>query len=857
MQTDNGAAVDLTNCDREPIHLIGAVQSFGFLLAVSSTDWCVTRASRNVVEWLGVEATDLLGRPLDQILTSETVHTIRGQLQSAVMGDTVARAFGVVLTAGGLRCDVALHVIGDAVVIECEPCVDDPAVNAGAMVRGMIARLQQTSELRTFYRVAAREMRAITGFDRVMIYRFDHDGSGEVIAETARAGLESYLGLHYPASDIPQQARILYERNWLRIIPDVNAAPAAIEPQLDSEGHALDLSMSILRSVSPVHVEYLKNMGVAASMSVSILRQGKLWGLLACHHYTPHHVSFARRTAAELFGQMFSLLMESRERDNESASEARAQKLHHQLITVMAAEAVQFESIVTHLDDLADLLACDGIGIWINDRATLKGLAPDEAQFAKLIAFLADRNISEIFARHDIGAEYPPGRAFADRAAGMMVVPLSRPARDYLVFFRREIARSVNWAGDPAKPVTSGPQGARLTPRKSFELWRETVSGQSPPWLPVECRIAESLRVSLLEVILRLSGLTETERRRAQERQELLIAELNHRVRNILGLIRGVITQSKDSATDVESFTRVLGGRIHALAMAHDQITADNWGPASFRGLINAEAGAYLADQADRVVVNGPDVLIEPQAFTTVALVIHEMITNSAKYGALSDNRGRVEISTALDALGRLTIDWCEHGGPPVKPPTRRGFGSTVIERSIRHDLKGDAQVEFAGAGLRASFTIPAAYVRAARAEAADGAETAAVSSRDTVGMPKDVLVVEDNMIIALDAEDIMRKFGVGTVRTASGVAQALREISDHPPEFALLDVNLGAETSFEIAKRLAEAGVPFVFATGYGEQVAFPPEFSDVPKLRKPYSIDSLREAVERRTDAAEPNRC
>ena len=580
------------------------------------------------------------------------------------MGDTVARAFGVVLTGGGLRCDVALHVIGDTVVIEGEPCVDDPAINAGAMVRGMIARLQQTSELRTFYRVAAREMRAITGFDRVMIYRFDHDGSGEVIAESARAGLESYLGLHYPASDIPRQARILYERNWLRIIPDVNAPPAAIEPQLDSEGHALDLSMSILRSVSPVHVEYLKNMGVAASMSVSILRQGKLWGLLACHHYTPHHVSFARRTAAELFGQMFSLLMESRERDNESASEARAQKLHHQLITVMAAEAIQFESIVTHLDDLADLLACDGIGIWINDRATLKGLAPDEAQFAKLIAFLADRNISEIFARHDIGAEYPPGRAFADRAAGMMVVPLSRPARDYLVFFRREIARSVNWAGDPAKPVTSGPEGARLTPRKSFELWRETVSGQSPPWLPVECRIAESLRVSLLEVILRLSDLTETERRRAQERQELLIAELNHRVRNILGLIRGVITQSKDSATDVESFTKVLGGRVHALAMAHDQITADNWGPASFRGLINAEAGAYLADKAERVVVSGPDVLIEPQAFTTVALVIHEMITNSAKYGALSDNRGRVEIATALDALGRLTIDWAEHGGP-------------------------------------------------------------------------------------------------------------------------------------------------------------------------------------------------
>ena len=855
MQTDNGNPVDLTNCDREPIHLLGAVQPFGFLLALASATWCVTRASRNVIEWLGVEAADLLGRPLDQIFTHDAVHTIRGQMQSAIMGDTVARAFGVVLTGGGLRCDLAVHVIGNTVVIEGEPCVDEPAINAGAMVRGMMARLQQTSELRTFYRVAAREMRAVTGFDRVMIYRFDHDGSGEVIAESARAGLEPYLGLHYPASDIPRQARILYERNWLRIIPDVNATPVAIEPQLDRDGHALDLSMSILRSVSPIHVEYLRNMGVAASMSASILRQGKLWGLFACHHYEPHHVPFARRTAAELFGQMFSLLMESRERDNESAYEERAQKLHHQLITVMANEATQFESIVTHLDDLADLLACDGIGVWINDRPTLKGLTPDETQFAALIAFLAARNISEVFARHDIGAEYPAGRAFSDRAAGMLVVPLSRPARDYLIFFRKEVSRNVNWAGDPSKPVTSGPLGARLTPRKSFELWRETVSGQSPPWLAVECRIAEALRVSLLEVILRLSDLTETERRRAQERQELLIAELNHRVRNILGLIRGVITQSKDSATDVESFTKVVGGRIHALAMAHDQITADNWGPASFRGLINAEAGAYLAGKADRVVVSGADVLIEPQAFTTVALVIHEMITNSAKYGALSDNRGRVEIATALDALGRLTIDWSEHGGPPARPPTRRGFGSTVIERSIRHDLGGDARVDFAPAGLRASFTIPAAYVRISPGTARDRAETVADSSTDAARMPKDVLVVEDNMIIALDAEDMMRKFGVGTVRSASGVGQALREISDHPPEFALLDVNLGAETSFEIARRLTELGVPFVFATGYGEQIAFPPEFSDVPKLRKPYSIEALREAVERWTGAPGPD--
>ena len=178
----------------------------------------------------------MLGMSIHKVLTEQAVHAIRGHLQSAIMADTAARAFGVALIDRSSSFDVAVHVSGDSVVIECEPSIDEPGLNAGAVVRGMVARLQQTSDQRTFYRVAAREMRALTGFDRVMIYRFDPDGSGEVIAEAARAGLEPYLGLHYPASDIPQQARLLYRRNWLRIIPDITAAPSPITPALDRKG---------------------------------------------------------------------------------------------------------------------------------------------------------------------------------------------------------------------------------------------------------------------------------------------------------------------------------------------------------------------------------------------------------------------------------------------------------------------------------------------------------------------------------------------------------------------------------------------------------------------------------------------
>lgn len=838
--------VDLTNCDREPIHLAGAVQPFGFLIAVSTAEWTIVRASRNAFDWIDVAPDRFLGRPLDQFFTPESIHSIRGHLQTALFTNAVARAFSVPILADGSRFDLAVHVVGDTVVIECEPCIEEHSVNSGALVRAMIARLQQAPDLRTFYRVAAREMRGLTNFDRVMIYRFDHDGSGEVIAETARAGLESYLGLHYPASDIPRQARILYERNWLRIIPDVGAHPSPVEPALDAAGQPLDLSMSMLRSVSPIHIEYLRNMGVGASMSVSILREGRLWGLFACHHYGTHIVPFERRTAAELFGQMFSLLMESRERDSETSYEARARKLHNQLVTVMAGEATRFESIVAHLDEIADLLSCDGIGVSVAGRATLQGMTPTAEQFAGLIGHLAGQEIAEVHATHEIGAAYPAARPFADRASGMLAVPLSRPARDYLVFFRKEVTRTVNWAGDPSKPVTVGPLGARLTPRKSFELWRETVQGQSIPWRPVDIRIAESLRVSLLEVILRLSDITEVERRRAQERQEILIAELNHRVRNILGLIRGIISQSKDPALTIEGFTEVVGGRIQALARAHDQITADNWQPASFHGLVSAEAGAYLGGKAVRVRFAGPDVLLEPQGFTTVALVVHELMTNSAKYGALSDSRGHIDVETALDPFQRLRIDWRESGGPPVKPPTRRGFGTTVIERSIPHDLKGEAKMDYSSSGVRASFVIPTAYVRATPGTAVTPPEEAPAPPTPA-DLPKDVMIVEDNMIISLDAEEMVRRMGVPSVRTASSVAQAMATIDAHPPDFALLDINLGTETSFAVAERLAEMGVAFAFTTGYGEDIAFPPKLLGVARVRKPYTGDTLAAVLRR----------
>ena len=406
--------------------------------------------------------------------------------------------------------------------------------------------------------------------------------------------------------------------------------------------------------------------------------------------------------------------------------------------------------------------------------------------------------------------------------------------------------RSVKWAGDPNKAYDVGPHGPRLSPRKSFEAWQEIVRGQSAPWTNADLHIAESLRVTLLEVILQLADLAARERRTAQERQELMIAELNHRVRNILSLVRGLVAHSKETSNNVEEFASVLGGRIQALARAHDQITSLNWAPAALRALVESEAGAYLGARADRIRLGGPDVALDPKAFATMALVVHEMMTNSAKYGALADSTGQVEVNWKVDPSAGLIIEWKESGGPPVQPPSRRGFGTTIIERSIPFDLNGDAELRFDLLGVQARFVIPSTYVEMMTGTKG-GAARPEVLAEDEPRLSGTALIVEDNLIIAMSAEVILLELGARHVETAASVRDALAIIERSKPTFALLDLNLGAENSIAVGKRLLELGVPFVFATGYGERAPIPEELSAAPVLQKPYTKDVVEGALKK----------
>ncbi len=438
-------SLDLTNCDREPIHTPGSIQPFGFLVAVAS-DWLIGFVSENVDKFLGVTSERMIGQPLAEFVPAKTLHELRNRVAMLRGPDAVERLYDIELTRGGPHYDVAVHLSGALIIVEAEPATGDYH-DATGTVRSMMTRLDQTPDLRAFLREGARQVRALLEFDRVMVYKFAPDGSGEVVAETAKAGIGNFMGLHYPASDIPQQARILYLRNQLRIITDVNAQTVRLFPQNEDGTAPVDLSLSMLRSVSPIHVEYLKNMGVDASMSISIVVDGALWGLFACHHYAPRLPTFQMRSVSELFAQMFSMRLESRERRELVDYERKARDISDQLLGAVASD----ETLLKDPDWLADILThaipADGVGVWINGSYAFSGATPSQAAFRQIVRALNGKAAGKIYTTDHIRSLLREGGQDVAPAAGLLAIPISRSPRDYVVLFRNELIRSVRWAG--------------------------------------------------------------------------------------------------------------------------------------------------------------------------------------------------------------------------------------------------------------------------------------------------------------------------------------------------------------------------------------------------------------------------
>jgi len=836
---------DLTICDREPITRLERIQSFGFLLAVSR-DWLITRASENLGDFVGVTAQRAIGMRLDDLIDRHALHEIRNRMVILQLTRGTERLYRISLALDRAAFDVAVHIVGEQCVLEAEPSSTDDGVDAATMVRGLIARLGALATLDRFHRDAARQIQAMTGFDRVMIYQFEPSGNGEVIAEAASSGTERFLGLHFPASDIPAQARALYLKNPFRIIADVHASTIKLTPPVSEAAGLLDLSLAITRAVSPVHVEYLCNMGVRASLSVSIIVDGKLWGLIACHHGSARLPSFVVRTAAELFGQMYSMKLESRLRLQTEAEQARARELADRMIDALNGDQDLLTRAEWVQSTLGEIIDCEGIAIYIRGNLSLHALTPTRADIALIMQRLNLGVANSIFASDELAALVGPLPAVG-QAAGMLAIPLSRTPRDYILAFRRERLHEMKWAGDPEKPAYSDADGVRVSPRKSFAAFSESYRGRSRHFTSNDIRNAEMIRVSLLDYVLRSSGGgADDADKTAIARQEITIAELNHRVRNVLSLIRGLISQTRGEAGDVESYVKSLDERVQALARAHNQLTRHTWGPAPLAAIFADEIAAYVPTQSERFTVTGPQVFLQPQGFSTLALVIHELVTNSAKYGSLSDS-GRVEVTVCHESGNGLFLTWRERGGPRVRAPLRRGFGSVLIERTIPFDLQGAATVRYAQEGFEADFFIPEIHV-AAESASPKLATTNTPVGHDPEGLPlagMRVLLLEDNLIVALEAEDLLLKLGARTVRMASNLSTAAQVLIEEPLDFAVLDINLGAETTLSFAERVRDAKIPFIFASGYGQEIRLADPHRTALVVSKPYDREALRAAI------------
>ena len=833
--------VDLTNCDREPIHIPGSIQPHGCLLACDVSARAVLRHSANAVAMLKIDGS-LNGRKLEDLFEPEAVHAIRNALARAGSAVRPMLLFGLDI-GGGRICDVSVHLYKSTTIIELEP-VQPEVAEPLELARTMITRISSMSGTDRLLAVTARLMQGSFGYDRVMVYQLMQDGAGKVVSEAKKPELESFLGQYFPASDIPQQARQLYLRNTIRVISDANFERIPIDPVLDVSGEPLDLSFAHLRSVSPIHCEYLRNMGVCASMSISIIVNGALWGLIACHHYSPRVLSMAERVAAEMFGEFFSLHLSALRQASKLEAATRARRSLDRFLSINIPAADVDEAIVDNLPDFATLMPCDGAAVWLKGKSRSVGSAPLGSGMAMLARFAERVTEGRVWATHILSNHLPAAEGFSDLAAGVMIVPLSQRPRDYLFFFRKEMVQTLNWAGNPDKSYETGPLGDRLTPRKSFAIWKETVHRQSAPWTEDDREIAEATRTALVEVALRHSELLEEERAKADVRQRMLNEELNHRVKNILAVIKSLVGFSNQEGQSLEEYVRSLRGRIQALAFAHDQVARGDGG-GSLADLVHAELTPYRGQNLT-LAVDGAPVWLDARAFSVMALLLHEMLTNAAKYGSLSMVGGTLAVTWTCDDLEGCTIRWKESGGPPVVAPVRQGFGSVLIDRSISYDLGGESEVHYLRQGLEAKFRIPARHVKAGGKPHASPAPGVAVPQRADADLSKvRVLIVEDELLIAMNLEQILADAGISDVTTAPSAKEALELLRTFAPDIAILDVNLGTNTSVAVAEELASRGIPFMLTTGYGEGSSLFEKFTKVATLNKPYEASAVIAAV------------
>ncbi len=703
------ATAVLTGCDLEPIHTPGCIQPHGFLLGLDEATLRVTHASENAETLLRRPLAGILGAPVSEVLGAGML----GPLQRAASDPLFTRR-PIHLERGtlgdGADFDLVAHRRGGRLLLEGER-VQSPGLASQtelyAHLEPVFPRIERSEHAPDLCRLIAEEVRRLTGFDRALVYRFDEEWNGTVVAEDRNDVLPSYLDLRFPASDIPRQARELYRLNRIRLIATCDYTPSRIVTVRDPGGvpAELDLSLSTLRSVSPVHLQYMRNMGTAASMSVSIMRGDRLWGLISCHHHAPRTVPFAARSAIELLAHVFSLQLAAREQTDGFVYRMRLQSGMPDLLGRMTQHADITEGIAHHWESVVALTESTGVAVVSRGSCTLRGETPTEREVKELSEWLASRARDEqdVFCTDRLSTVFPPARNYAGVASGLLAASLSRVHTSYILWFRPEVVRTVTWGGDPRKPE-GGP--AQLHPRHSFAAWREVVHGRSIPWRDEAVDTAREFRGAMVSVVLKrteeLAALTE-ELTRSNRELAAFSYSVSHDLRAPFRHIRSyaeILKDEKQAVLDSEAnelLDRILDASGYAGALVDNLLAFAQMGRTTIKHQL-VWMDRLVEEVRERVMSQNPNQAVEwvqqplPAAAADLVLlrqVWQNLLENAVKYSR-KRNPARIEVGAREDD-GHL-IYWVQDNGA--------GFDMRYVDKLFGVFQRLHRSEDFEGTGI-------------------------------------------------------------------------------------------------------------------------------------------------------------
>lgn len=537
--------IDLSNCDNEPIHIPGQIQSHGFLIATDH-NLIITYHSENIHEFLKGLPEDLLGRSIqdiESIIGENEPPNFINQLITFGKTNGFDQTNPFATDIQGKSFYLIIAPSATSYLLEFEPTLSDLKTDIQKMIGRSISEMLADKDINNLLVNTASQVKTVIGYDRVMVYRFAADGHGEVVSEAKNSDLEPWLGLHFPASDIPKQARELYKLNLTRLIADVYTIPSKIVSTRQYSQEALDLTHSQLRAVSPMHIQYLKNMGVHSSFSISLIYKGELWGLIACHNYSPRFIDYKARESAKLIGQILSSALEFRQ------EEANKHLYDRLMANVDALSKLMFkytsidEALTGQYVTLIDAVEATGAVLAYENHVSKLGTTPDDEQLQQLLKWIRANVTETFYYTNELPDLYPEAAAYKHAASGIMVLTLSHDLSEYIIWFKPEHIETIVWAGNPEKAVEISNDGTlKISPRHSFEAWAQQVSGKSKPWADEEIKSAMRLKAEVSYAINQKAGairMLNERLKQAYEELDTFSFTISHDLKNPLSTIKG------------------------------------------------------------------------------------------------------------------------------------------------------------------------------------------------------------------------------------------------------------------------------------------------------------------------------